>query len=472
MKRYGKTEQLWQRICDDNNIETAMRASLIKHKYPNKRKAEYSRAQKYMIAHWDECKEIVRRTLTSESYDFQPLHKFKVFEPKERIIHCPQHYPDKIIMICVYQVLRDYFYTKFVRNTYNCIKGRGIHDAKRAIEHIMRTHPDWYYVQTDIRKFYPSLRHDIIKDDLRTVFKDVHVLKLLDAIIDVFHESIDDDGHEIGIAIGINLSQLMAILMNMPILREINERWKYPCVNFTDDCFTAVPTKAAAHEFVEWYIMRNAQRGMTVKPNYRIAPMRTPLRMIGYDFRINERGQQYTLLGKPIKQRMKRRVKVLAKKNLSDDDWKQQMASYFGWCKHARCKHLMQKTYGERYKLFESSMQTFKDIKGSEIGEFGIEREKRVSIVELLNRPICFDDAKKVIITTIDEKTGEKIEREKLAIKFRHIENDEPIGEPAYLITGSESLKDRAIDVQPKMPFIGTIVERYTSHRTKYYAIE
>ena len=47
MKRYGKTERLWERICDDGNIETAMRASLVKHKYPNMREAGYSKAQKY-----------------------------------------------------------------------------------------------------------------------------------------------------------------------------------------------------------------------------------------------------------------------------------------------------------------------------------------------------------------------------------------------------------------------------------------
>lgn len=472
MKRYGKSERLWERICDDGNIETAMRASLVKHKYPNMREAGYSKAQKYMIAHWDEVKSEVRRTLTTESYQLNGLHPFKVYEPKERIINCPQQFPDKIITICVYQVLRDYFYSKFVRNTYNCVKGRGIHDAKRAIEHIMRTHPDWYYVQTDIRKFYPSLRHDIIKSDLRTVFKDTKVLRLLDAIVDVFNEGIDESGNEIGIAIGINLSQLMAILVNMPVIREINEVWKFPTVNFTDDEFTAVPDKKTAHEFVAWYIKRNAERGLIVKPNYRIAPMREPVRMIGYEFRLNEKGQQYTLLGKPIKQRMKRRARQLERMGVSDEYWKQQMASHYGWCKHACCKHLMRKTFGERYKLFEKNMQTFNDIKGGEIGEFGIIRKKRVSVTNVLNQPICFDDARKVIITTIDEKTGEKVEQEKVAIKFRYIENNEPFGEPTYLISGSKSLKDRATDIQPRMPFIGTIVERQTTHRSRYYVIE
>lgn len=472
MKRYGKTERLWERICDDGNIETAMRASLVKHKYPNMREAGYSKAQKYMIAHWDEVKTEVRRTLTTESYQLNGLHPFKVYEPKERIINCPQQFPDKIITICVYQVLRDYFYSKFVRNTYNCVKGRGIHDAKRAIEHIMRTHPDWYYVQTDIRKFYPSLRHDIIKSDLRTVFKDTKVLRLLDAIVDVFHEGFDENGNEIGIAIGINLSQLMAILVNMPVIREINEVWKFPTVNFTDDEFTAVPDKKTAHEFVAWYIKRNAERGLIVKPNYRIAPMREPVRMIGYEFRLNEKGQQYTLLGKPIKQRMKRRARQLERMGVSDEYWKQQMASHYGWCKHACCKHLMRKTFGERYKLFEKNMQTFKDIKENETGEFGLQRKSRVSVTELFNVSICFDDAKIVLIKTKDERTGEDVVKEKIAIKFRYADGNEPTDDVAYLISGSETLKDRAIAAQPQMPFIGTIVERKTAHRSTYYAIE
>ena len=472
MKRFGKTERLYERICSDENIEYAMRHSLIKHKYDNMPKPDFNKAQRYVIDHWDEVREMVKRTLTSETYHFESLHSFKVFEPKERIIHCPQHYPDKIIMICTYNVLRDYFYTKFVRNTYNCIKGRGIHDAKRAIEHIMQAHPDWYYVQTDIRKFYPTLRHDILKADLRKVFKDTKVLRLLDAIIDVFHEDVDEEGHEIGVAIGINLSQLMAILVNMPILREINERWKYPAVNFTDDMFIAIPTKKECHEFMEWYIARSAARGMAIKPNYRIAPMRVPLRMIGYEFRLNADGQQYTLLGKPIKTRMKRRARQLERMKVDDEYWKQQMASYYGWCKHARCTHLMRTIFGERYKLFEEiNMQTFKDIKGSEIGEFGIPKKNRVSVTLLIGKPICFDDAKTVIMKDTDPKTGEEIETEKVAIKFRYVDaNNEPTGDATYMISGSPSLKDRSTKAQPQMPFVGTIVEH--GRNKKYYAIE
>lgn len=46
MKRFGKTEDLWGRICSEYTIEKAMRQSLVKHKYPNMRVADYTRAQK------------------------------------------------------------------------------------------------------------------------------------------------------------------------------------------------------------------------------------------------------------------------------------------------------------------------------------------------------------------------------------------------------------------------------------------
>lgn len=471
MKRFGKTEDLWGRICSEYTIEKAMRQSLVKHKYPNMRVADYTRAQKRMIDNWDEYKEIVQRTLTTETYQFGALHSFIVQEPKKRMIHCPQFFPDKIIITCVYIILREYFYSKYVRNTYNCIKGRGIHDAKRAIERIMHKHPNWHYCQTDIVKFYPTIRHDVLKQDLARVFKDTKVLRILYAIVDMFYEGIDKETLvEIGIAIGVNLSQLMAILVLIPVLREINEVWKYPCVGFTDDVWIAIPKKELCHSFMEWYIKRCKSRGMTVKPNFRIAPMNEPLRIIGYEFRMDEFGKQYTLLGKDIKLSMQKRARKLAKMNVSDEYWKQQMASYFGWCKHACCKNLMRKTFGERYKLFEKNMRTFQDIKENEIGEFGLKRNIRLSILEVVNKPICFDDAKVVLISSIDEETGQEVVKEKIAIKFRYVEDNEPVGEPLYFISGSPSLKDRAIRSQSSMPFIGKITKHGT--RKKYYVIE
>ncbi len=41
-----------------------------------------------------------------------------------------------------------------------------------------------YCLKIDIRKFYPSINHDILKGILRKKIKDVPLLNLLDEIID------------------------------------------------------------------------------------------------------------------------------------------------------------------------------------------------------------------------------------------------------------------------------------------------
>ena len=471
MRRFGKTENLWERISSDITIEEAMRNSLIKHKYPNMRVADYTRAQKRMIANWDSCKKLVKESLKSETYKFNKLHSFIAHEKKVRVIHCPQFFPDKIIINCVYIVLREYFYSKYVRNTYNCIKGRGIHDAKRAIERIMRKHVNWYYCQTDIVKFYPTINHNVLKADLSRIFKDTKTLRILYAVVDMFHEGIDKETlEEIGIAIGVNLSQLMAILILIPVLRDINEKWRFPCVGFTDDVFIAVPNKHKCHEFMEWYIKRCKYRGMVVKPNFRIAPMNEPLRIIGYEFRLNENKEQYTLLGKEIKLSMQERARMLDKMNVSDEYWKQQMASYFGWCKHACCRNLMRKTFGDRFKLFEKNMRTYQQAREDEIGAFGLKKKSRITIKDVEDKPICMEDAKVVSMPSINKETGEQEMRDKIAIKGRFIENNEPVGDCFYFISGSNSLKDRALRAQSMMPFIGTV--SMEGGKRKYYVIK
>lgn len=50
----------------------------------------------------------------------------------------------------------------------------------------MRKDPEGteYCLKIDIRKFYPSINHKILKEILRRKIKDVALLKLLDEIID------------------------------------------------------------------------------------------------------------------------------------------------------------------------------------------------------------------------------------------------------------------------------------------------
>jgi len=49
----------------------------------------------------------------------------------------------------------------FIKNTYSCIKGRGIHKLLKDLKKDLAKYPDKtvYCLKLDIRKFYPSLDH-------------------------------------------------------------------------------------------------------------------------------------------------------------------------------------------------------------------------------------------------------------------------------------------------------------------------
>lgn len=80
--------------------------------------------------------------------------------------------------------------------TYANIKGRGIHACMKDISRILyktkNTDATKYYLKLDIRKFYPNISHDILKDILKRKIKDNKMLNILFEIIDSFEYNGED----------------------------------------------------------------------------------------------------------------------------------------------------------------------------------------------------------------------------------------------------------------------------------------
>lgn len=82
-------------------------------------------------------------------------------------------------------VIEPIFRHSFIRDTYSSIKGRGTHDGLARVKKAMKDVPGTTYcLKLDIKKFYPSINKEILKQKIRTKFKDVDLLMLLDEIID------------------------------------------------------------------------------------------------------------------------------------------------------------------------------------------------------------------------------------------------------------------------------------------------
>lgn len=83
-------------------------------------------------------------------------------------------------------VVKDIWTKSFIHNTYSCIEGRGIHLCASNLKRDLRKYPNktTYCLKLDIKKFYPSISHDGLKDGKayyadsrdKTLFYSIHRL--------------------------------------------------------------------------------------------------------------------------------------------------------------------------------------------------------------------------------------------------------------------------------------------------------
>ena len=155
MKTYG---YLWHLITSKDNVAAAIHKAL-----QTKPVDHYNKEMKWFVNHFDEAVEMVRNNLISETYKFGEMTSFVVHEPKERIIHHPKHFIDRVYHCCLLIPLVPIFLERFTADTYGSIKGRGICSIIRNLKPFLHNHSDWYFLQIDIRKFYPSINHEVLK---------------------------------------------------------------------------------------------------------------------------------------------------------------------------------------------------------------------------------------------------------------------------------------------------------------------
>ena len=266
--------------------------------------------------------------LRDKTYKTSEYTTFTIFEPKERLILRLPYFPDRITHHAVMNVLESIFSATFTADTYSCIKGRGIHAAVNGVKKALRDESGTRYcMKLDIRKFYPNVDHEILKQLLRRKIKDGDLLFLLDEIID----SAD------GLPIGNYLSQYFANFYLTYFdhwMKEVKGVKYY--FRYADDLVILSDNKPYLHQLlseIKSYLTVNLK--LTVKGNYQIFPVDARgIDFVGYVFR-----HTHTRLRKSIKQNFARMLKK--KPN------HQSIASYYGWAVHCDSKHLLKKLFNE-----------------------------------------------------------------------------------------------------------------------------
>jgi len=264
--------------------------------------------------------------LKNKTFKTSDYYIFKIYEPKEREIYRLPYFPDRIVHHAVMNILEPIWISVFTEDTYSCIKGKGIHAAVRKLKRDLKNVEETKYcLKLDIRKFYPSIDHGILKNIIEKKIKDTDVLQLLNEIIDSAP----------GVPIGNYLSQYFANLylayFDHYMKEELCLKYYY---RYADDVVVLSDNKEDLHAIflkTKEYLSSNLK--LEIKKNYQIFP--TNIR--GIDFLGYRFYHTHILMRKRIKQRFARAV-AKNKHNI-----KQTHAAYWGWAKHCNSKNLIKK---------------------------------------------------------------------------------------------------------------------------------
>lgn len=273
------------------------------------------------------------------SFEFK-TSKYKIFdhvtiEGKHRKIYSLPFFPDRIVHHAIIQVCGGIWTKSFIRNTYACVPGRGIHDAVNRIRAVMPNMSKKYVLKCDIKKYFPSIDHEILKIAVRRKIKDKQTLNLLDDIID----------SAVGLPVGNYLSQYFGNLVLNSFDHWIKSTKR--CKNYyryCDDFIIFDESKEFLHRLrieIEDYLGNNLK--LKLKNNWQVFPVdASGVDFVGYRFWPDK-----TLLRKTTIKRYKERIRYKKLTLNKIVDIKNQMGCFRGWLKYCSSSKI---NYGLKYK--------------------------------------------------------------------------------------------------------------------------
>lgn len=340
MKRIGN---LYEKIISIDNLKLA------------DEKARKGKLQSYGVRIHDKHREAnilaLHEMLKNKTFKNSEYSTFTIFEPKERLIFRLPYYPDRILHHAIMNVLEPIWVDVFTKDSYSCIKGRGIHGAMRGVKRAMKDKEKARYcLKLDIRKFYPSIDHRILKDIIRRKIKCKDTLDLLGIIIDSAE----------GIPIGNYLSQYLANLFLTYFDHWIKEEKKVKYYfRYADDMVFLSDSKEELHSLLADIKIYLSTLNLHLKGNEQVFPIAENredkhgrgLDFVGFVFYRNQ-----TLIRKGIKKNFCRAAaKLNNRKGLDVKAYRSAICGWLGWAKYSNSKHLLSKTIKSK-KVYETCL--------------------------------------------------------------------------------------------------------------------
>ena len=335
---------LYPRVCAFENLYRAYRAAR-KGKRGKEPVAVFEREQERELLQ-------LQAELLAESYTPGPYHSFYIHEPKRRLISAAP-FRDRVVHHALVNVVEPLWERRFIFDSYANRVGRGTHRALDRCQQFARRHR--YALQCDLKQFFPSIDHTILRGILARHIADEAALRLCDKIIasgvGVLSEAYDMvwfPGDDLlaalcprGLPIGNLTSQFWANVYLDPFDHFVKRELKCPAyLRYVDDFIVFGNDKIQLHEWRAAIIAKLAELRLSLHASRaQVFPVDAGIPFLGF--------QVY-----PAHRRLKRRKGVAFQRRFKqlveqlgagEIDLERLHASVRGWVNHVR--------YGDTYGL-------------------------------------------------------------------------------------------------------------------------
>jgi retron-type reverse transcriptase len=292
--------------------------------------------------------------LASKRYVPSKFEMFYVYEPKKRLVQAPA-FVDKVVQhALVDNMLYDAITRSFIRDSHASQIGKGTHvgldrlkfhmldyfrkrkgrdeENRRKLRLPPRPMPEWDYakgwvLKADVRKFFATIDHDVVKGMLRKRVEDDKVFDLMCTYID----------NTDGLPLGYQKSQLLALMYLDEFDHWVKERLRVKYYGrYMDDFYLIHESKDylrhCRHEINKYMV------GLKLELNEKtnIFPLRNGIDFLGYHSYLTETGKVVRKLRHSAVKRMKSRIRKWKKElEAGRTSFKHIWNSYQAWEAHA-----------------------------------------------------------------------------------------------------------------------------------------
>lgn len=296
-------------------------------------------------------------------------HKyFTIKYPKERIIMSisfrDRVYQRSLNDVAIYPTMS----RGFIYDNAACQKGKGADFARERMKcHMQRYYrengrsADGYALKIDIRKYYDSMMHQVVKDLFRKKLPE-NIYQRAAAVLDGFPG-------EVGFNPGSQIIQIAGISVPGEIDHYIKERIRVKhYMRYMDDMVLISKDKAELEKWREIITEKLAGIGFEVHPKKtKIVPLRNGFMWLGYWYRLTGTGKTVMTLDPERVNAARRKYYRLAQKVRRGELTKEKVdESYQCWRNHAskgdgrRMLHNMDRYYQNLWKGWETDAEDCK----------------------------------------------------------------------------------------------------------------